>query len=138
MAEDDAIVTLMHAPPTQDDLLDQIDLILCGHVMGGVMRLPFAGPVFMPSSSLPRYGLFPGEHVHYGMSRQNRTQVYVSPGLGSSSDEYPSFFFRLFNPPVITLITLTHQSFVVQDVFREETFEVRNTIDSAALTILEQ
>lgn len=110
MTDQDAVVTLMHAPPTQDDLLAQIDLILCGHVLGGVMRLPFAGPVFMPSSSLPRYGLFPGEHVHYGMSRQNRTQVYVSPGLGSSSDEYPSFFFRLFNPPVITLITLTPSS----------------------------
>ena len=110
MAAKDAVVTLMHAPPTQDDLLPAIDLILCGHAMGGVMRLPFAGPVFMPSASLPRYGLFPGPRMHNGLSRQNSTQVYVSPGLGSSSSEYPPFFFRLFNPPVITLITLTPSS----------------------------
>ena len=110
MADKDAIVTLMHAPPTQDDLLEQIDLILCGHVMGGMMRLPFVGPVFMPSSSLPRYGLFPGPHFHYGLSREKHPQVYVSPGLGSGSDEYPSFFLRLFNPPVITLVTLTPSS----------------------------
>lgn len=64
----------------------------------------------MPSSSLPRYGLFPGPRMHTGLNRQNRTQVYVSPGLGSSSSEYPPFFFRLFNPPVITLITLTPSS----------------------------
>ena len=110
MTTQDAVVALMHAPPTQDDLREQIDLILCGHVMGGVMRLPIVGPVFMPSSSLPRYGLFPGARMHSGLSRQDRTQVYVSPGLGSSSSEYPPFFFRLFNPPSVTLITLTPSS----------------------------
>lgn len=110
MSEDDAVVALMHAPPTHDDLLDQIDLILCGHSLGGVMRLPFLGPVFIPSSSLPRYGLFPGPDLNYGLSRQNRTHVYISPGLGNSSSEYPFFFFRLFNPPTVTLITLTPSS----------------------------
>ncbi|MBE5800311.1 MAG: metallophosphoesterase [Clostridiales bacterium] len=110
MTGSDAVITLMHAPPTQDDLLNQADLVLCGHSLGGVMRLPFLGPVFMPSSSLPRYGLFPGRDVHYGLSRQGRTHVYVSPGLGSAGHEYPSFFFRLFNPPTVTLITLTPSS----------------------------
>ncbi|MBR5301990.1 MAG: metallophosphoesterase [Clostridia bacterium] len=110
MAEGDAIVTLMHAPPTQDDLLENIDLILCGHALGGMMRLPFLGPVFMPSSSLPRYGLFPGPDFHHGLSRLGRTQVFVNSGLGSSSNEYPSFFFRLFNPPSVTLVTLTPSS----------------------------
>lgn len=109
MAEDDAIVTLMHAPPTKDDLLEKIDLILCGHTLGGMMRLPFIGPVFMPSSSLPRYGLFPGSRFHYGLDRQGRTQVFVNSGLGSGG-EYPSFFFRLFNPPSVTLVTLTPSS----------------------------
>ncbi|MBQ8617439.1 MAG: metallophosphoesterase [Clostridia bacterium] len=107
MTERDAIVALMHAPPTQDDLLNQIDLILCGHSLGGMMRLPFLGPIFMPSSSLPRYGLFPGPGTNFGLSREQRTQVYVSPGLGAGGDEYPSFFFRLFNPPSVTLVTLT-------------------------------
>ena len=110
MAASDAVVALMHAPPTQDDPLAQTDLILCGHSLGGVMRLPFIGPVFMPSSSLPRYGLFPGSAFHYGLSRQGKTQVYVNPGLGGAGSDYPFFFFRLFNPPSVTLITLTSSS----------------------------
>ena len=106
----DAIISLMHAPPTQDDLLEQIDLILCGHNLGGLMRLPLIGPIFMPSSSLPRYGLFPGPLFQYGLSRQGRTRIYTNTGLGSSGDDYPSLFFRLFNPPTVTLITLTPSS----------------------------
>ena len=110
ISPDDAVVALMHAPPTKDDLSANTDLILCGHSLGGLMRLPLLGPVFMPSSSLPRYGLFPGPDVNYGLSRQEKTQVYVSPGLGASADEYPFFFFRLFNPPSVTLVTLTPSS----------------------------
>ena len=110
MTTQDAVVALMHAPPTQDDLREQIDLILCGHSLGGLMRLPFVGPVFIPSSSLPRYGLFPGPRTEAGLSRQGRTQVYVNSGLGSRASEYPSFFFRLFNPPSVTLVTLTPSS----------------------------
>ena len=110
IAPGDAIVTLMHAPPTQDDRLGQADLVLCGHSLGGMMRLPFIGPIFMPSSSLPRYGLFPGSSMHFGLSRHDAAQVYVSPGLGRASGEYPSFFFRLFNPPSVTLVTLTPSS----------------------------
>ena len=106
----DAIISLMHAPPTQDDLLEQIDLILCGHNLGGLMRLPLIGPIFMPSSSLPRYGLFPGPLFQYGLSRQGRTRICTNTGLGSSGDDYPPFFFRLFNPPTVTLITLSPSS----------------------------
>lgn len=110
MSEKDAVIALMHAPPTQDDLLEEIDLILCGHSLGGLIRLPILGPVFMPSASLPRYGLFPGRDVHMGLIRQEKTWVYVSSGLGARSNEYPSFFFRLFNPPSVSLITLTPSS----------------------------
>jgi len=110
MTDNDAIISLMHAPPTVDDLREEIDLILCGHSLGGLIRLPFLGPVFMPSSSLPRYGLFPGANVNAGLSRQGKTHIYVNSGLGAHANEYPSFFFRLFNPPSVTLVTLTPSS----------------------------
>jgi len=117
IAPGDAIITLTHTPPSADDLSGvpgsltaQVDLVLCGHTLGGLIRLPLVGPVFIPSANLPRYGLFPGYSANYGLSRQGRTQVYVSPGLGSASDDYPSFFFRLFNPPTVTLVTLTPSS----------------------------
>ncbi len=110
MTDKDAVIALMHAPPTSDDLQDAIDLILCGHSLGGLIRLPFIGPVFMPSPALPRYGLFPGPAINAGLSRQGKTQVYVSSGLGPHTNEYPAFFFRLFNPPSVSLITLTPSS----------------------------
>ena len=108
--DEDSLVALMHAPPTKDDLLNQIDLVLCGHSLGGMMRLPLIGPIFMPSASLPRYGLFPGPTFHAGLSRQSKTHVYVNTGLGGGGDDYPAFFFRLFNPPAVSLITLTPSS----------------------------
>ncbi len=112
MRESDVVIALSHTPLTQEELAacPQIDLSLSGHVLGGLVRLPALGPVFIPSPSLARYGLFPGPGTHYGLRREGRTQLYVSPGLGSANDDYPPFFFRLFNPPTVTLLTLTPSS----------------------------
>lgn len=114
MSARDAVITLTHTPPTAGELASDVyrgvDLVLCGHALGGLIRLPFAGPVFIPSPSLPRYGLFPGRTAHCGLTCEGKTRLYVSPGLGTENDDYPFFFFRLFNPPTITLITLTPSS----------------------------
>lgn len=114
MAASDAYIALTHVPPMQEELLgqaaSQIDLLLCGHYLGGLMRLPGVGPVFIPSQSDSLYGLFPGDEMRSGISRIGRTCVYVSPGLGSGDELYPPFFSRLFNPPTVTLITLTPSS----------------------------
>lgn len=114
MTGSDVYVAMTHVPPLQEELLghaaSQIDLLLCGHYLGGLTRLPFAGPVFVPSQNLPLYGLFPGDDMRSGLTRSGRTHVYVSPGLGASDELYPPFFLRLFNPPTVTLITLTPSS----------------------------
>ena len=111
MEEDDVYVTATHVPPTDNDLTgsltQRIDLLLCGHYLGGLVRLPLAGPVFIPSQSLPLYGLFPGADTYAGLSRRGTTYIHTSTGLGSRDDLYPGFFFRLFNPPSVTLLTLT-------------------------------
>ena len=114
IAPEDVIITLTHVPPTQQEidsfgsssLWGQIDLLLCGHYLGGLIRLPLLGPLFIPSASLPRYGVLPGSDVFCGMRRISGTSLYISSGLGSSNDDYPPFFFRLFNPPSVTLLTL--------------------------------
>lgn len=114
MSPSDVYVAMTHVPPLEEELrghaASQIDLLLCGHYLGGLMRLPFAGPVFIPSQSLPLYGLFPGDDMRSGLTRFGHTAVYASPGLGSSDENYPPLFFRLFNPPTVTLITLTPSS----------------------------
>ena len=111
MGEGDVYLTATHVPPTDNDLTgslaQRIDLLLCGHYLGGLMRLPVIGPVFIPSQSLPFYGLFPGSATYSGLSRSGQTWVYASAGLGGSDALYPGFFFRLFNPPSVTLLTLS-------------------------------
>ena len=117
MRDTDAIIAVTHVPPSDEEILrssgtpyERVSLVLCGHDLGGLIRLPVAGPVFVPSQSLPRYGLFPGANTVSGLRRAERTWVYTSPGLGSGDAHYPSLFFRLFNPPTVTLISLTPSS----------------------------
>ena len=53
------------------------------------------------------YGILPGPQTYCGLSKVGKTYLYVSPGLGDNDGLYPPPFFRLFNPPTISLISLT-------------------------------
>jgi len=111
MQPDDPVIALTHVPPQENEAwLSDIHLVLCGHYLGGMMRLPLIGPMFVPDQHLPRYGLFPGPDSYSGLQRDGSTWIYTNPGLGTSAGEYPSFFFRLFNPPSVTLVTLIPSS----------------------------
>ncbi len=112
MQEGDTYIALAHAPLAseelaQNPLLSRIHLVLCGHYLGGMLRFPLLGPLFVPSGNLPRYGVLPGDEPVSGLRRDGQSYVYTTPGLGSSSEDYPALFFRLFNPPTVSLITLT-------------------------------
>ena len=108
MKADDPIITLTHVPPRADETwLADTHLVLGGHYLGGMMRLPLIGPIFVPAQYLPRYGLFPGANRFSSLQKSSNAWIYANSGLGTSAGEYPSFFFRLFNPPSVTLITLT-------------------------------
>lgn len=112
MDADDVFITATHVPPQREDYLAgsltrQVDLVLSGHYLGGLVRLPLLGAAFIPSQSLPRYGLFPGRGAYYGLDSSQRPCLYASPGLGGGDAHYPAAFFRLFNPPTVTLISLT-------------------------------
>lgn len=110
IADEDIIIGAAHTPPTENDLrayAGKLDVLLCGHTLGGLIRLPFAGALFIPSRDLPRYGLLPGPKAGSGLSDTRNPRVYTSSGLGSTDRHYPSFFFRLFNPPTVSLISLS-------------------------------
>lgn len=66
------------------------DLVLSGHVHGGVIRLPFVGGILSPERRL-----FPA--YTRGLYFKNKSILYVSAGLGK---------FRFLNPPEINLLTL--------------------------------
>lgn len=84
-------VLLVHNPLVFETLaLWNADLILSGHVHGGVIRLPFIGGLLSPERKFfPVYTR--------GLYKSQSSQLYVSAGLGK---------IRLFNPPEINLITL--------------------------------
>lgn len=70
------------------------DLILCGHLHGGLVRLPLIGGVITPQAFLfPKYS---GE-----MRTENGQTVIVSKGLGSHTIN-----IRLFNMPEVVSIEL--------------------------------
>ena len=76
-------------------------LILAGHYNGGQRRIPFIGAVYVPE-----LGWFPKDQEVQGLSYTDGIPQYISPGLGSDP-HYEHQPGRVFNPPVITKITLT-------------------------------
>lgn len=70
------------------------DLVLSGHLHGGIIRLPFLGGLLSPDKTFfPEYSA--------GLFKEGITDMIVSRGIGNSVIN-----FRLFNPPEIVEITL--------------------------------
>ena len=70
------------------------DLILSGHVHGGLIRLPFIGGVISPQVKLfPKYDA--------GLFEEAGKYMIVSRGLGTHS-----FMPRIFNPPELVVIKI--------------------------------
>lgn len=71
-----------------------VDLILSGHVHGGIIRIPFKGGLLSPDQEwFPEY--------YHGLYTINDTNMIVSAGLGNDTVN-----FRIFNPFEMNLITL--------------------------------
>ncbi len=73
-------------------LLEQIQLVLCGHTHGGQVCLPFLPPIVTRTKQ--------SKHVR-GISWHNDTLVYVTNGVG-----YGNIRLRLFAPPEVTIFTI--------------------------------
>ena len=84
-------VLLAHNPLLLDSYAGWgADVVLSGHVHGGMVRLPFVGGVLSPERKFfPKYDK--------GLYEKGGTKLYVSGGIGKP---------RLFNPPEINMIYL--------------------------------
>jgi predicted MPP superfamily phosphohydrolase len=72
------------------------DLTFCGHIHGGMIRLPFAGGLLSPERQFfPKYSA--------GIYERNGKKMLVSRGLGSGT-----FGIRIFNCPEVVVVTLAH------------------------------
>lgn len=73
------------------------DLVLSGHVHGGVIRIPFKGGLLSPEKVFfPEYDA--------GLFEEGKSKMIVNRGLG-----YSQINFRLFNRPEISFIELNKQ-----------------------------
>ncbi len=88
-------VLIAHNPEHFKDYLRwKPDLILSGHVHGGIIRLPYLGGVVSPA-----YRLFP--RYDAGLFREKGTCMLISRGVGTHS-----LNIRLWNRPEIPVICL--------------------------------
>lgn len=79
-------------------------LILAGHYNGGQWRIPGVGAIYVPE-----LGWFPKDSEVRGVSYPDGIPQHISPGLGSDP-HYEKQSGRVYNPPEITLITLTRNA----------------------------
>lgn len=93
-------IMLSHNPDTvllkNNDLLAQINLMLCGHTHGGQIRLPFIGAL--------RTSTRQKNHVQ-GLSQFGDTQIYVNNGIG-----YSLLPIRIGSPAEITVVRLRKEN----------------------------
>lgn len=96
---DDAPVILLAHDPTYFSCFSNwgADLVLSGHIHGGMVRLPFIGGIFSPSRKFfPKYTS--------GFYTKGDSKLFVTRGLGSS------IMTRFGNPPEIAVLTLARPS----------------------------
>ena len=79
-------ILLMHEPNKIEKFdYDKFNLILAGHNLGGIIRIPLIGGIILPKDNY-LYG-----NNHY---KKKNTDIYISNGLGNKNSN-----FRLFNKP---------------------------------------
>ena len=120
IGEDDLMIMLSHEVPTDSQIntsqraltgddykyyFSAPDVILSGHYCGGEWRLPLLGAFYAGSDILERDGWFPDNGYVSGQRRVGSAIVYTTTGLGNNGDTV--FAGRLFNPPQVSLLTLT-------------------------------
>lgn len=87
-------ILLAHSPDILAEATSHgLPLVLSGHLHGGQVVFPFAGPVV----GMSKYGT----RFAWGRFALNRTQLIVSRGLGEEAIP-----LRLFCPPEIVIVTL--------------------------------
>lgn len=91
-------ILVAHNPIYFSDYIEWgADLIISGHMHGGIVRLPFVGGVVSPQVKLfPKYDS--------GLYEDNKLCMLVSRGLGSHS-----FMPRFLNPPELMKVTLRNE-----------------------------
>lgn len=88
-------ILIMHEPDFIDDIsLENTDLVLAGHSLGGKINIPIIRDFFLEKGALK----YSSEYY-----KINNTDLYISSGIGTDK-----FTYRLFNKPSINFYRLTN------------------------------
>ena len=83
-------LVITHEPDLITNLVNyDIDTLLCGHSLGGIINMPFYGGI------IKKEGAKTYVNDYYKL---NNTEIFISNGIG-----YEGFNFRLFNTPSINV-----------------------------------
>lgn len=86
----DYSIAIVHEPDNFDNLKNyNIDTILSGHSLGGIINIPFNGGLIKKNGA----NIYINDYYE-----SNNTEIFVSNGLG-----YEKYNFRLFNTPSINV-----------------------------------
>lgn len=81
-------ILIAHEPEIVNQIDEEnIDLVLCGHSLGGLISIPFGGGIFHKS--------YTSDYLN-GYYEVNGVKLYVSSGIGTEN-----LNFRFLNPPSI-------------------------------------
>lgn len=69
-------ILIMHNPDSYFDIMDETDLILAGHTLGGQVNFPLAGPIFVKSKF--------GSEFASGLIKKTSNPMVISKGVGTS------------------------------------------------------
>ena len=105
--DDEFILATATHTESEGKFLREPSLIVAGHNCGGVWQIPILRQaIYVPNRLLPRGGWFPSSEDTRGASVIGDCQVYITGGLSTTSS-VAVFPFRLFNPPEVSVLTLT-------------------------------
>lgn len=87
-------IILTHEPDSLDNFISyEPNLILSGHTLGGLVKLPFGKPLFLPDN---------GKNYYEDYYEINNSKFFISNGIGTSNlsirlNNHPSInFYRLY------------------------------------------
>ncbi len=96
-------ILLAHIPQYEAYASFGADLTLCGDTHGGIIRLPFFGPLNYQGNWIPEL-LYPNETImDKGLFPYSEGTMFITSGLGN----YPSAPVRMFNNPEVAILEIT-------------------------------
>ncbi len=97
-------ILLSHIPETEDFADFGVDIVFSGDTHGGMIRLPFVGPLYYNGYVLPKL-TYPERMTDKGLFSFDNKQIFVTSGIGN----YP-VPLRFLNRPEVCMITLKKET----------------------------